>query len=193
MIIYIHGFCGSGEGLKAKKFREYYRDKKFIAPSLSYVPELAIKTLEELIESYQSLGEEVKLIGSSMGGYMSIYLSNKYNLKTVLINPAIYSENSFSTLKKSLGYAHNFYDNSSFSWSEKHMEMLQEIKTEIKENSDNFLLLLQSGDEVLHYIDTKNYFNSKIDEKYIIVDEGGSHSFEKIESKFKVIDDFLEV
>ena len=52
MIIYIHGFGGSGEGSKAKAFREYYKKEGFIAPSLSYVPQLAIKTLEELIESY---------------------------------------------------------------------------------------------------------------------------------------------
>ena len=51
MIIYIHGFGSSGEGHKAKQFREYFKDDGFIAPSLSYIPDLAIKTLEELIES----------------------------------------------------------------------------------------------------------------------------------------------
>ena len=86
MTIYIHGFGGSGEGVKAKLFREYFKDKKegFIAPSLSYIPELVIKTLEELIESYNS---DVTLIGSSLGGYYAIYLSQKYSLKTVLLNP----------------------------------------------------------------------------------------------------------
>ena len=86
MTIYIHGFSGSGEGAKAKLFREYFKDKKegFIAPSLSYIPELVIKTLEELIESYNS---DVTLIGSSLGGYYAIYLSQKYSLKTVLLNP----------------------------------------------------------------------------------------------------------
>ena len=45
MVIYVHGFGGSGEGSKAKAFREYFRSKGegFISPSLSYVPELAIK------------------------------------------------------------------------------------------------------------------------------------------------------
>ena len=52
MIIYIHGFGGSGEGSKAKLFREYFKSTEdgFIAPSLSYVPELAINTLEELMQ-----------------------------------------------------------------------------------------------------------------------------------------------
>ena len=49
MVIYIHGFGGSGEGTKAKEFRQWYKyfDEPFVAPTLSYVPELAIQTLEE--------------------------------------------------------------------------------------------------------------------------------------------------
>ncbi|HIP11485.1 MAG TPA: hypothetical protein EYG73_02080 [Arcobacter sp.] len=49
MIIYIHGFGGSGQGSKAKIFREYYKNKSFIAPSLPYVLALAIQTLDELL------------------------------------------------------------------------------------------------------------------------------------------------
>ncbi len=53
MIIYIHGFGGSGLGNKASLFREYFKERgvEYIAPSLSYIPDLAISTLEELIEN----------------------------------------------------------------------------------------------------------------------------------------------
>ncbi|RLA68927.1 MAG: esterase, partial [Epsilonproteobacteria bacterium] len=37
MIIYIHGFGGSGEGVKAKICREYFTDETILTPSLSYV------------------------------------------------------------------------------------------------------------------------------------------------------------
>jgi len=102
----MHDFGGSGEGSKAKAFREYFKSKQegFIAPSLSYVPELAIKTLEELIESYK---EDITLIGSSLGGFYAIYLSQKYSLKAVLLNPSI---NPYKTLKNLVGDAPNFYD-----------------------------------------------------------------------------------
>ena len=83
MIIYIHGFGSSGEASKAKLFRKYFKSigENFISPSLSYVPTLAIKTLEELIESYH---EDVYLIGSSLGGYYSTYLSQKKEVKKVV-------------------------------------------------------------------------------------------------------------
>ncbi len=182
MIIYIHGFGGSGEGAKAKQFREYFKNRSegFIAPSLSYVPELAIKTLEELIESYR---EDVQLIGSSLGGFYAIYLSQKYSLKTVLLNPSIFP---YHTLKNYIGEAPNFYDSSSFSWSENHVKTL---KNYIQESVDNskFMLLVQKGDELLNPQESIDKFiNARV-----IAEEGGSHGFEGIESHFDTIREFL--
>lgn len=100
MIIYIHGFGGSGEGNKARAFREHFRAKGvgFIAPTLSYNPELAIKTLDELIDSYK---EDVFLIGASLGGFYTLYLSQKKSVKkAVVINPSI---TPWSTLQGQLG------------------------------------------------------------------------------------------
>ena len=183
MIIYIHGFASHGEGKKAKVFREYFKtkDQKFIAPSLSYVPDLAIKTLEELIECCD---EEVYLIGSSLGGYHSLYLSHKYNLKAVLINPSIHPE---VTLKKMLGFTLNFYDNSQFEWLESHIDMLNAYKVANKEN-DQLLLLLQKGDAVLNYKEAQDELQNAI----LILEAGGSHSFEGIERHFNVIERFLK-
>jgi len=182
MVIYIHGFGGSGEGSKAKAFREYFKSRKegFIAPSLSYVPELAINTLEELIESYD---EEVTLIGSSLGGYYTIFLSNKYNLKAVLLNPSI---TPYKTLKSYIGDAPNFYDNSSFKWKENHIKMLDSyIVNDIEKKS--FMLLVQMGDELLNPQDAIE----KFDGAKVIALDGGNHSFEGIELYFDSIREFL--
>lgn len=183
MVIYIHGFSGSGQGVKARLFREYFnnRDEGFIAPSLSYVPELAIQTLEELIESYK---EDVCLIGSSLGGFYTIYLAQKYNIKGVLLNPSIFP---YETLKKTLGNAPSFYDESSFEWKESHLKMLKNYDTTIT-NQDNFMLLVQKGDEVLDYKEAIK----KLPQAKSVVEDGGSHSFENIESHFEDINKFLK-
>ncbi len=178
MIIYIHGFGGSGEGSKARAFREYFRSIgiPFIAPSLSYVPDLAIATLEELIRSYD---HNVMLIGSSLGGYYSIYLAHKYDVRSVLLNPSIYP---FDTLRRSLGDAPNFYDNSSFEWNDAHIEMLTKYRIE-NPSPKNFLLLLQKGDELLDYREALAYLEGA----ETVMDEGGNHSFEGIERYFVYI------
>lgn len=180
MIIYIHGFSSSGEGHKAKQFREYFKEDGFIAPSLSYIPELAIQTLEELIESYHG---DVKLIGSSLGGYYSLYLSKKYNLRAVLINPSIYP---YITLKKVLGNAPSYYDDSSFTWMESHIEMLKKYEV-VDVDVKNIMLLLQKGDTTLDFMQAVN----KLPNSHQIVEEGGSHSFDSVERHFRLIRDFL--
>ncbi len=188
MIIVIHGFGSAGKGGKAMLFRDYFKGKgqPCIAPSLSYVPELAMDTLEQLIESYHH--EEVKLVGSSLGGYYAIYLAEKYGLKAVLINPAV---DSSKTLKRRVaemnGKAINYHDNSRFTWNMSHVEMLKKYKVDEVKNG-NYFLLLQTGDDVLDYKDAV----AKLPKAQTIIEEGGTHPFEGVERHFEGIRDFFK-
>jgi predicted esterase YcpF (UPF0227 family) len=182
MIIYIHGFASSGLGGKAALFKEYF-DEELISPSLSYVPSLAINTLEQLIESYISLEEEVYLVGSSLGGYYAIYLANKYDLKAVLINPAVYA---YDTLDK-IGTATNYYDYSSFEVIKEHLTYLKSIEVHEVKSQSSFMVLLQEDDEVLDYNDAME----KLPEAELVVEQGGSHSFDEVERYFRKITTFF--
>ncbi len=182
MIIYIHGFGSSGHGGKASLFREYF-EEEVIAPSLSYVPNLAIDTLEQLIEMFLEKDETVGLVGSSLGGYYAIYLASKYNLKAILINPAIYP---YKTLDK-IGMAMNYYDMSSFEVTAEHIQALKGLEVQEVLNQENFITLLQTDDEVLDYNDAVE----KLPDSELVIEEGGDHSFENIESYFRKIGSFL--
>lgn len=184
MIIYIHGFGSSGEATKAQIFRKFCEEKqiRYIAPSLPNIPDLALKTLSELIESYE-VNEKVYLIGASLGGYYAMYLSDKYDLPTVLINPAMYP---FETLKRALGNGINYYDNSIYEWNESHLDML--INYEIEDpQMENFFLLLQKGDELLDYEEAIE----KLPEAQTVVEDGGTHGFDGIERYFEKIEAFF--
>ncbi|NQY21218.1 MAG: esterase [Campylobacteraceae bacterium] len=181
MIIYVHGFASSAYSKKSILFKEYFKND-FLYPSLSYIPALAINTLEQLIEYAILKGEKVSLVGSSLGGFYCIYLSSKYNLKAVLINPAIYP---YKTLDK-LGKVTNYYDNSYFEVKQEHLEYLKSI-LQSNINQDKFLTLLQKDDEVLDYKEAESFlFKSNL-----IIEEGGNHSFENIDKHFKTIEHFL--
>ncbi|SFV64192.1 Putative esterase, FIGfam005057 [hydrothermal vent metagenome] len=185
MIIYIHGFASSGQGTKARLFREYFKEQSvdFIAPSLSNIPALTLDTLKQLIESYIKRGERVSLMGSSLGGFYSIYLSQKYNLKAVLINPSIFP---YDTLSRVASPMTNFYDGSSFEWKKEHYEALREYEVE-DVNAENFMLLLQTGDESLDY----NHAAQKFTNATLDIEEGGNHSYQGIERQFKAVETFL--
>lgn len=184
MILYIHGFGSSGQGGKSKLFRSYFKEQgvKFLAPSLSFIPELALATLEEIIEVCAN--EEIVLMGSSLGGYYSIYLAEKYNLKAVLINPSI---KPYETLKKVLGDNASFYDgHCSFSWGEAQAESLKRYDLPIVK-PQNYLLLARKGDEVLDYREAE----LKLQGAKMIIEEGGDHGFLDVDRYFDEIDDFI--
>jgi uncharacterized protein len=185
MILYIHGFGSSGQGGKSKLFREYFHKQgvKFLAPSLSMIPTLAISTLEEIIEICSD--EEIILMGSSLGGYYAIYLSEKYNLKTVLINPSI---KPYETLTKVLGDNKSYFDkNFSFTWGDAQVESLKKFDTSIK-NTKNYLLLACKGDAVLDYREAKE----KLQGAEMIIQDGGDHGFLDIDRYFDQISEFMK-
>ena len=183
MIIYIHGFGGSGQGAKAKAFRDYFHSmgKDFMAPSLPYNPTLAIESLKELISSCQG---GISLIGSSLGGYYATHLSSMSEVeRVVLINPAT---KPYVTLERALGRAPNFYDATTFEWNEVHLAILKKLESE-RLDLKKFMVLLQKGDTLLDYSDAaKKYEGAEI-----VIEEGGDHSFQGIERHFETIRDFF--
>ena len=185
MIIYIHGFASSAFGDKAQKFKEYF-DDELIAISLPTIPNLAINTLEQLIEAFISIDEDVNLVGSSLGGFYAIYLANKYDLKSVLINPAVNPWNSLDRYENQ-EFITNYYDSSKFEFNTNHLNSLKNYKVEALNNPENFITLLQEEDEVLDFNDAAEYLEST----ELIIEEGGSHSFEDVERYFRKISTFF--
>ena len=185
MIIYIHGFASSGCGSKAEKFKEYFEDE-IITISLPTIPNLAINTLEQLIEAFVSIDEEVSLIGSSLGGFYALYLANKYDLKAVLINPAV---NPWGTLDRYEGvdFVTNYYDGSRFEFNASHIKSLKNYEVDFIKTPENFITLLQEEDEVLDFSEAAQ----KLEDTELIIEEGGSHSFEDIERYFRKISTFF--
>ena len=184
MVLYIHGFASSGKGIKAQLFREHYRkiEEKFLAPSLSFIPKLAMETLEEIIINC----DDIKLIGSSLGGYYALFLAHKYNLNAVLINPSLHPQ---ETLKKVLGEQNSYYDpKSRFYWDERHIKMLEEFVV-TRAPLENLFVMLQKGDETLDWrVAAKELKGAKM-----LIEEGGNHSFSDITRHFDAIDAFLGI
>lgn len=137
--------------------------------------------MEEIIISFDC---KVNLIGSSLGGYYAIYLSYKYDLKAVLLNPAV---SPVKTVKKILNENPNYYEGYNFILKNEHIDMLKKFKT-INKDPKNLLTLLQTGDELLDFNEAKEHLK----DSNLIIHQGGSHFFDELESYFETIDDFFQ-
>lgn len=191
-ILYIHGFNSSPLSNKAEQtkayFAKYYPKVIFHCPQVATTPIEAIKQLEAIIE--QSPNESWSLMGSSLGGYFSNYLSEKYNISAVLINPAV---KPYQLLSDYIGEQINPYTEDVYFVTEQHMHQLEAIEqnapSKESERKNNYLVMVQTGDEVLDYQQAA----TKYQHCQLIVEQGGDHSFINYEQQLPAIAEFLQL
>ncbi|MBQ1719379.1 MAG: hypothetical protein II027_01900, partial [Bacteroidales bacterium] len=86
-ILYIHGFNSAGNAWKAMKLIEYFPDYQIVSPTLDYYtqsPDALIAQLKHEIDTH-----DIRMIvGTSLGGMMTMYMSALCGLKALAINPA---------------------------------------------------------------------------------------------------------
>ncbi len=180
MILYIHGFASCGVGNKSTTLRNFFGEDKVLSPDLPPEPKRAIELLSDLIEK-----NNVKLlVGSSLGGYYAIHLAEKYDLKAVLINPAL---RPFESLNALVGKVKRYCDDTEFEWKREYIRQLFELFVpEVK--LDRYLVLLQTRDELLNYQEAVNRFMGA----KVIVEYGGNHRFENLDDYLYMIKNFME-
>jgi len=173
MIIYIHGFSSSANSTKGQILKDYFNGKeKVLTPGLPEEPDKTIQILEELINSAKD--EKIMLIGSSLGGFYALVLHSKFkNLRTVLINPALYP---YEQLKIYIGKNINRGNGEEFEWKEEYLHQLKKQNDEINfKNLDDVMLLLAKDDELIDYKDTMDFIGKSCET--ILLDNAGHQFF----------------
>ena len=181
LILYIHGWNSYKDARKAVLLKnEINSSKNFEVDSITLKshPKEAIQQLSNYIEDHKEQ-RKVHLIGSSLGGYYATFLSEKYNLKAAMINPAVWA---YKIFKNDMGSNENLNTGEKYFIDDLWVQSLQDIFIE-NITVKNYLVLLQTGDQTLNYKFAKQYFEGS----NIIIDEGGSHSFENLELKIPEI------
>jgi predicted esterase YcpF (UPF0227 family) len=177
-ILYLHGFASCGEGNKSTLLKAYFGADSVIAPDLPPSPIDAIHSIEEILGS----SKIDILIGSSLGGYYATVLAEKYGMKAVLLNP---STQPWKTLASCTGWQKRFCDEEIFEFKSVYLEQLKMLQT--TPDKGKYLLLLQSGDEVLDYTKAQSLYNKH----KIIVEYGGNHRFENLDEYLSMIEKFI--
>ena len=185
-ILYLHGFASSSESNKAKLFRKTIVKQKLnyqcITPDLPNNISEAFKLIENLIMD----NKPRFIIGSSLGGFYSTYFAEKFNLKSILLNPAVLPANG---MKIYLGENENYSTGEKFIITPEDIRYIRKMSHKKYANAENTYVLLESGDEVLNYKETAKYFSGS----YIDVIYGGSHSYESLDEKLNNITNFIEI
>lgn len=178
-LLYIHGFASSAHSFKVQVLRRHFPE--VYAPSLSHIPALAVETLEEFI---RALPVAPLLLGSSLGGYYALYLSQQFDLPAVLINPVVQLT---SPLDQVLGMNRHYYDGSRFEFTTEHLESLRRYASP-EARTEKILLMVQFGDELIDHSATIDFLPGA----KLVREENGSHAYEHFESRMALIRNFIE-
>jgi len=191
-VLYIHGFNSSPLSLKAVQvkafFAKNYSEINFHCPQLANSPQAAITQLAAIISQGDS--DSWALFGSSLGGFFASYLADKYHCPAILINPAI---KPYDSLANYLGEQKNPYTGITYQVTPHYMSQLIAIDTQAPtaqcKQKNNYLVMVQTGDEVLDYQQAVEKFQHC----RLLVEEGGDHSFVGFDKKLLDIAGFLQL
>ena len=176
LIIYLHGFLSSPQSLKATQTIEFvaanYPQLKIKVPQLGNYPEEAMAVIESIVADNKD--KKLRFIGSSLGGFLSTYMVEKYSGKAVLINPAV---RPFELLTDFLGDHINPYTQQRFVLGNKHVAELRQLDTPTLKAESDYWVLLQTADETLDYRQAE----SKYQDKKLTIEQGGDHSFQNFQ------------
>lgn len=189
MLLYIHGFNSSPLSHKANVMKRYcaqYRpDINVVVPQLACFPQQASEQLLDIVQQHQD-NYQIGLVGSSLGGYLSMWLNNRFGFKAVVVNPAV---KPYELLADYLGEQVNPYTGEHYVLREAHIDELKVLNTPVLNEVSDFWLLQQEGDEVLDYRQAV----AKFEGAKQTVEANGDHSFIGFERYPEQIIQFLQL
>lgn len=184
MLIYLHGFNSSPGSNKAQVLKRYLEEhelgNQYCCPALPHLPMRAIAVVEAEIARHPR--GSVTLIGSSLGGFYSTYLAERHDLRSVLVNPAVFPHEG---LRAYLGTQRNLHSGVQYELTEEHLRQWEQIYLP-GVRAQRYLLLLETGDEVLDYREATEKYRGA---RQIII-AGGDHSLASFPEHIPLILEF---
>lgn len=169
MLLYLHGFASCGDGQKSRLFKRHFGAHEVVAPDLPTSPRSAVTQLQQIL-ARQPID---MLVGSSLGGHYATWLNRDWRLPTTLINPVLRPD---LLLKPWVGWHENWCDQRPFELTNTHIrELAAQIRTALADD-ESYLVLLQSGDEVLDHTQAARFYR----DHRVIIQTGGNHRFENL-------------
>ncbi len=188
-LLYLHGFRSSPKSTKAQHMASVmaaqFGQVHWWCPQLPPSPKAAAELILEGTRDWPAATSAV--MGSSLGGFYATWLASQFDVRAVLINPAVFPARD---LAKYIG------EQTTWQAPEERFYFAPEFVTELKalevgalENPQRVLAFIAKGDEVLDWREMSGrYPNSQQ-----VVLEGGDHALSDFEQHVPQVLQFLQL
>lgn len=187
-VLYLHGFNSSPASRKAQQFKlfcETHASVRVLVPALPPHPADALSLLRDLMLRERP----VLLVGSSLGGFYATVLCEEErrngqqeaqqeaqykesSVRAALVNPAVAPCEHLG--EEFLGPQRNLYTGEEWEFTQADVEALRSMTPARIHDPQRYLLLVQTGDEVLDYRLAVAFYRGCTQ----VVKTGGSHAFD---------------
>lgn len=171
MILYLHGFRSSPRSMKARLMAERMAQlglaDQWLCPQLPASPALAMQQVLTLIEGIPA--RDLRIVGSSLGGYYATWLAERIGCPAVLLNPAVVP---LKDLDSHVGVTTAYHSDEPFEFKREYIAELRALAVARISAPQRYLLLAATGDEVLDYRDMLAHYAGA--QQHVI--DGSDHS-----------------
>lgn len=115
-----------------------------------------------------STHDRLVVIGSSLGGYYTNYLAEKFGCKAVILNPAVRAPKE---LAPHVGMLTSYDTNEPYDFRPEYIDELKALQVESISNPSRYFLIAAKGDELLDWKEMVDFYKGS---EHLVLD-GGDH------------------
>jgi predicted esterase YcpF (UPF0227 family) len=190
LLVYLHGFRSSPNSTKAVMTGEAVRalstahnSYEWYCPQLLASPKESIEMVINHID--QSHFDRMVIIGSSLGGFYTNYLAEKYQCKGIVLNPAVYAARE---LEPHVGMMTAYDNQEPFDFKAEYIDQLRVLQVNEISNPERYFLITAKGDELLDWKEMTAFYPGS---KQLIL-EGSDHGIADYATHLPAVIEFIE-
>ena len=173
LLVYLHGFRSSPRSSKAvmtgdavKHLSTDTNSYEWYCPQLLASPKLSMEMVVDHIEN--SNFDRLIVIGSSLGGFYTNFLAEKYACKAVALNPAVRAPRE---LAPHVGMMTSYDSDEPFDFRPEYIDELKALQVERITSPGRYFLIAAKGDELLDWKEMVEFYEGSQQ----LVLEGSDH------------------
>ena len=189
LLVYLHGFRSSPRSSKAVKTGDAIKALsgegnpiEWYCPQLFASPKQSMDMVTKHID--QSESDKIVIIGSSLGGFYTNYLAEKYACKGIVLNPAVRAARE---LAPHVGMLTSYDNDEPFDFRAEYIDELKALQIEKITIPDRYFLIATKGDELLDWREMVEFYSGS----HQLVLEGSDHGIADYENHLPKVMEFV--
>jgi len=189
LLVYLHGFRSSPRsskavktGLAVKALSSKENLIEWYCPQLHASPKQSMDMVTNYID--QSGADKIVIIGSSLGGFYTNYLAEKYACKAIVLNPAVRAARE---LAPHVGMLTSYDNDEPFDFRSEYIDELKVLQVEKITSPDRYFLIAAKGDELLDWREMVKFYGGS----HQLVLEGSDHGIADYDNHLPKVMEFV--